>query len=146
MIGNTSDLAIGRIMDGIVIDHISPGNAMRIYQYLKLEKLECAVAIIKNARSNRTGRKDIIKLECPIEEIDLEALGYLDHNITINIIEKGEIKDKLKLTLPKQIKNVIKCKNPRCITSIEQELPQVFYLSDKDKEIYRCQYCDSRYK
>lgn len=146
MIGNTSDLAIGRIMDGIVIDHISPGNAMRIYQYLKLEKLECAVAIIKNARSNRTGRKDIIKLECPIEEIDLEALGYLDHNITINIIEKGEIKDKLKLTLPKKIKNVIKCKNPRCITSIEQELPQVFYLSDKEKEIYRCQYCDSRYK
>ena len=141
-----SDLVIGRIMDGIVIDHISPGNAMRIYQYLKLEKLDCAVAIIKNARSNRTGRKDIIKLECPIDRINLEVLGYLDHNITVNIIEDGEIKDKLKLNLPNHITNVITCKNPRCITSIEQELPQEFYLADEEKEIYRCHYCDTRYK
>lgn len=141
-----SELVIGKIINGIVIDHIKAGNAMKIYEYLNLGKLDCAVAIIKNARSERTGKKDIIKLECPISMIDLDALGYIDHNITVNVIEDGVIKEKVKLKLPDKIVNVIKCNNPRCITSIEQELPNVFYLSDASTETYRCKYCDTKFK
>lgn len=142
MVKNT--LNIGKISEGFVLDHIEAGKSMDIYKYLKLDKLDCCVAIIKNAKSNKMGKKDIIKIECPIDIIDLDILGFIDHNITINIIENEEIVDKKALTLPKEIKNVIKCKNPRCITSIEQELPHIFVLADEQKEIYRCKYCEEK--
>ena len=109
MVKNT--LNIGKISEGFVLDHIEAGKSMDIYKYLKLDKLDCCVAIIKNAKSNKMGKKDIIKIECPIDIIDLDILGFIDHNITINIIENEEIVDKKALTLPKEIKNVIKCKN-----------------------------------
>ena len=138
-------LNVGRIEEGFVLDHIKAGKSMTIYHDLKLDKLDCCVAIIKNARSNKMGKKDIIKVECPVDMLDLDILGFIDHNITVNIIKNGEIVDKKKLHLPKQIVNVIKCKNPRCITSIEQELPHIFYLSDEKTETYRCQYCEEKY-
>ena len=143
MVKNT--LNIGKISEGFVLDHIEAGKSMDIYKYLKLDKLDCCVAIIKNAKSNKMGKKDIIKIECPIDIIDLDILGFIDHNITINIIENEEIVDKKALTLPKEIKNVIKCKNPRCITSIEQELDHIFVLTDPKKEVYRCKYCEEAY-
>ena len=143
MLENT--LTVGRIAEGFVLDHIEAGKSMEIYKYLHLDKLDCCVAIIKNARSNKMGKKDIIKVECPVDMLDLDILGFIDHNITVNIIKNGEIVDKKKLHLPKQIVNVIKCKNPRCITSIEHGLDQVFVLSNEEKEIYRCRYCDEKY-
>ena len=121
------------------------GKAMTIYHDLKLDKLDCTVAIIKNARSNKMGKKDIIKVECPIENLDLDILGFIDHNITVNIIKDEKIVAKKDLKLPKQVVNVIKCKNPRCITSIEQGLDQIFVLADKEKEVYRCKYCEEKY-
>ena len=139
-------LNISGIHEGYVLDHIKAGMSMKIYDYLKLGDLEgCTVAIIMNAKSNKMGAKDIIKIECPIDAIDLDILGYIDHNITVNIIRDDEIVDKKRLSLPKEIKNVIKCKNPRCITSIEQELDQVFFLADPDRESYRCSYCEEKY-
>ena len=138
-------LNVGRIEEGFVLDHIKAGKSMTFYHDLKLDKLDCCVAIIKNARSNKMGKKDIIKVECPVDMLDLDILGFIDHNITVNIIKNGEIVDKKKLHLPKQIVNVIKCKNPRCITSIEHGLDQVFVLSNEEKEIYRCRYCDEKY-
>ena len=110
-----------------------------------LDKLDCTVAIIKNAKSNKMGKKDILKVECDINMLDLDVLAFIDHNITVNVIKDGEIVDKKELVLPKEIKNVIKCKNPRCITSIEQELPHIFILTDEEKEIYRCKYCEEKY-
>ena len=133
-------LNVGRIEEGFVLDHIKAGKAMTIYRDLKLDKLDCCVAIIKNARSNKMGKKDIIKVECSVDMLDLDILGFIDHNITVNVIKNGEITEKKDLHLPKQVVNVIRCKNPRCITSIEQELDQVFILTDKEKEIYRCKY------
>ena len=121
-------LSVGQLNEGVVLDHIQAGKSMDIYKYLKLDKMDCCVAIIKNARSNKMGRKDIIKVECPIEELDLDVLGFIDHNITVNIIRDGEIVEKKDLTLPKKLVNIIHCKNPRCISSIEQELDQVFFL------------------
>ena len=118
---------------------------MQIYHDLKLDKLDCTVAIIKNARSKKMGKKDIIKVECDIDMLDLDILGFIDHNITINVIKYGVIVQKKDLQLPKEICNVIKCKNPRCITSIEQELTHIFVLSDPEKEIYRCKYCEEAY-
>ena len=138
-------LNISGLNEGIVLDHIQAGKSLDIYYHLGLDKLDCQVAIIKNARSNKMGRKDIIKIEGPMENIDLDILGYIDHNITVNVIKNGEIVEKKELVLPKQIKNVIKCRNPRCITSIEQGLPHVFVLSDEKKEIYRCKYCEEKY-
>lgn len=138
-------LNVGELKEGYVLDHIKAGKAMTIYHDLKLDKLDCTVAIIKNARSNKMGKKDIIKVECPIDKVDLDILGFIDHTITVNIIKDSEIVEKRKLKLPKQIVNVIKCKNPRCITSIEQELDQVFILSDPEKEVYRCKYCEEKY-
>lgn len=139
-------LNVGALNEGFVLDHIEAGKSMSIYHYLKLDKLDCCVAIIKNARSNKMGKKDIIKVECPIDMLDLDILGFIDHNITVNIIKDGHIVDKKALTLPKEITNVIKCKNPRCITSIEQELDHVFVLTDPKKEVYRCKYCEEKYK
>lgn len=138
-------LNVGQLNEGYVLDHIQAGKSMSIYHYLKLDKLDCCVAIIKNARSNKMGKKDIIKVECPIDMLSLDILGFLDHNITVNIIRDGEIVEKKQLHLPEKITNVIKCKNPRCITSIEQELDHVFVLTDTKKEIYRCKYCEEKY-
>ena len=137
-------LNVGQLNEGVVLDHIKAGKSMTIYHDLKLDKLDCCVAIIKNARSAKMGRKDIIKVECPIDTLDLDILGFIDHNITVNIIQNGEIVEKKELHLPKEIRNVIKCKNPRCITSIEQELDQVFFLADEEKEVYRCKYCEEK--
>lgn len=138
-------LNIGGLNEGVVIDHIQAGGAMKIYEYLNLEKLDCSVAIIKNARSNKMGKKDIIKIEGPFD-IDLNVLGVLDHNITINIIKDGKIAAKHALPLPETVTNIIKCKNPRCITSIEQELPHTFKLTNRKERIYRCIYCESKFK
>lgn len=140
-------LNISGINEGYVLDHIQAGMSQQIYHDLKLDMLEdCMVAMITNAKSSKMGRKDIIKVECPIDAIDLDILGYLDHNITVNIIKDDRIVEKRPLSLPKQIKNVIRCKNPRCITSIEQELDQIFILTDEEREIYRCKYCEERYR
>jgi len=139
-------LNVGQLNTGVVLDHIQAGKAMDIYRYLKLDKMDCQVAIIKNARSEKLGRKDIIKVECPIEELDLDVLGYIDHTITVNIIKDAQIVEKKDLTLPKQLVNIIHCKNPRCITSIEQELEHVFFLADEENEIYRCKYCEEKYR
>lgn len=143
MVKNT--LNVGRISEGFVLDHVEAGKSMEIYKYLHLDKLDCCVAIIKNAKSNKMGKKDIIKIECPIDVVDLDILGFIDHNITVNIIQNEEIVDKKRLTLPKKIRNVIRCKNPRCITSIEQGLEHVFVLTDEENEIYRCKYCEEKY-
>ena len=139
-------LNIGGLHEGFVLDHIEAGKSMEIYKYLNLDKFDCCVAIIKNARSNKMGRKDIIKIECPIDIIDLDILGFIDHNITVNIIKDEKIVAKKELKLPKQVVNVIKCKNPRCITSIEQGLDQIFVLADEENEVYRCKYCEEKYR
>ena len=138
-------LNVGALETGFVMDHIKAGKAMTIYHDLKLDQLDCTVAIIKNARSNKMGKKDIIKVECPIDELDLGIVGFIDPNITVNVIKNGEIVEKKKLALPNEIRNVIRCKNPRCITSIEQGLDQVFVLTDKQKAVYRCKYCEEKY-
>lgn len=138
-------LNIGGLNEGVVIDHIAAGGAMKIYEYLELEKLDCSVAIIKNAKSNKMGKKDIIKIEGPII-IDLDMLGVLDPDITINVIKNGHISNKYNPTLPEQVINIIRCKNPRCITSIEQELPHRFKLTDSNKRVYRCLYCEQKFK
>ena len=114
-------LNVGRISEGFVLDHIEAGKSMDIYKYLHLDKLDCCVAIIKNARSSKMGKKDIMKIECPIDFMDLDILGFIDHNITVNIISNEQVVDKKILRLPKEITNVIRCKNPRCITSVEQD-------------------------
>ena len=133
---------IDSIKDGIVIDHIKPKYALTIYNALKLGELDCSVAMITNAKSQKMGRKDIIKIDKNID-LDLDILGYLDSNITINIIKDGQRIEKKHIDFPKEVVNIIKCKNPRCITSIEQELKQVFVLTDKEKKIYRCKYCET---
>jgi len=133
-------LKIDIIENGIVIDHIKAGNSVKIYNYLNLAELDCVVAIIQNVKSKKHGLKDLIKIENNMD-IDLDALGYLDPSVTVNIIKDGEITDKKSLILPKRIKNIVKCKNPRCISSIEQDLEHVFELSDEKSEIYRCVFC-----
>lgn len=138
-------LNIGGLNQGVVIDHIVAGGAMKIYEYLQLEKLDCSVAIIKNAKSNKMGKKDIIKIEGP-NELDLDMIGVLDPTLTINIIEDGIIIEKRHLRLPEQVTGIIRCKNPRCITSIEQELPHRFKLTDPFKGVYRCVYCEQAFK
>ena len=137
-------LNISGINNGVVLDHIQAGKSMDIYHYLNLQELDCQVAIIKNARSNKMGKKDIIKIEGPIT-VNLEVLGVLDENITINVIQDNKIVEKKALPLPEVVTNVIKCKNPRCITSIEQELPHRFKLTDKKNRIYRCMYCEQKF-
>ena len=144
MVNNT--LNVSSISEGFVLDHIEAGKSMELYKYLDLDKLDCCVAIIKNARSEKMGKKDIMKIECPIDVIDLDIIGFIDHNITVNIIQHDTVVEKKRLTLPKEIRNIIRCKNPRCITSIEQGLDQVFVLSDPEKEVYRCKYCEEKYK
>ena len=138
-------MIIGTINDGIVIDHIPAGRGMELYNYLGLDKLDCEVALIKNAPSDKMGKKDIIKIAQKME-LDFDVLGYLDPGITVNIIEDGKKVKREKLRLPERVVDVIKCKNPRCITSTEQELTHEFYLADAEKKIYRCLYCESMAK
>lgn len=139
-------LNISGLSEGIVLDHIEAGKSLDIYFHLGLDKIDNQVAIIKNAKSSKMGRKDIIKIEGNIMDIiDLDVLGYIDHNITVNIIKDNNIVEKRTLKLPKKITNIIHCKNPRCITSIEQELEHIFYLSDEEREIYRCLYCEEKH-
>lgn len=137
-------LKIDSVEKGLVLDHIQAGKAMEIYKYLNLDKMDCSVAIIKNAKSNKMGKKDIIKVENNIN-MDLKVLGFIDPSITVNVIDKGEIVKKINLELPEEIENIVKCKNPRCITSVEQEIVHKFKLTDREKNIYRCVYCDTAY-
>ena len=137
-------LNISGIEEGYVIDHISAGKSMDIYKYLRLDKLDCQVAIIKNASSNKMGKKDIIKVQGDMN-LDLDILGFIDDSITVNIIKGGQIVQKTKSHLPATLKNVIRCKNPRCISSVEQELPQIFKLTDAATRTYRCLYCEEKF-
>ena len=134
---------IDSIKNGYVIDHIEPGKSFEIYNYLNLGELDTSVAIIKNAKSNKTGKKDIIKIDENLD-INLDILGYLDPNITVNKIKDGKIIEKFHPELPEKLVNVVKCKNPRCITSIEQELPHICELTDKENVVYRCKYCEEQ--
>lgn len=136
-------MRIDSIKNGIVIDHIAAGKAKEVYDALDLGKLDWQVAIIMNCRSNKMGKKDIIKIDNDFD-VDLDVLGYIDPNITVSIIKNGETVEKKKLQLPEKIINVAKCKNPRCITSVERDLDQVFYLANREKRIYRCYYCESK--
>lgn len=138
-------MIIGKIEDGIVLDHIKAGRGMELYTILGLDNLDCQVALIKNADSGKMGRKDIIKID-RIIDIDLDAIGYVDPGITVNIIKGGELAKRTHIDLPEEITNVIHCKNPRCITTTEQELPHVFKLTDREKRVYRCIYCESKAK
>ena len=138
-------LNIGVLSQGIVIDHIKVGGAMKIYSYLDLENKDVSVAIIKNAKSSKMGKKDIIKIEGTLEDLDLDILGALDHQITINIIENGEIIEKKNPQLPEHVSNVLKCKNPRCITSVEPGLVHSFQLTDRTNGVYRCVYCEQAF-
>ena len=133
---------IDSIQNGVVLDHIKAGKSMDIYQYLHLDQLDCSVAIIKNVRSARMGKKDIIKIDSPME-VDLDVLGYIDPDITVNIIRDGIRVEKKHLALPQKLVNIIHCKNPRCITMAEPQLDAIFLLSDPDKRVYRCAYCDA---
>ena len=133
------------IQNGIVIDHIQAGKGMRIYELLELDKLDCCVALIKNARSSKMGRKDIIKIEGDLA-INFDVLGFIDNNITVCTIKNGELVKKENIVLPRRIKNVVKCKNPRCITSTEENLDQIFVLCDEKAHRYRCLYCEQAYK
>ena len=138
-------LNVVKIDEGFVLDHIPAGMSLDIYKYLHLDQLDCTVAIIKNAKSNKLGKKDILKVECSVDVLDLDVLAVLDQGITVNVIQDSVIVEKKALELPKQIRGVIKCKNPRCITSIEQELPHIFKLTDSDKKAYRCIYCEEKF-
>ena len=136
-------MTIDSIKNGIVIDHIAAGKAMELYQILGLDKLDCSVAILKNVVSGKLGKKDIIKIDRNLD-LDWDIIGYVDPNITVNIIKDGRQVEKRQLKLPETIRGIIHCKNPRCITSIEQELPQVFKLTDREKRVYRCLYCETQ--
>ena len=141
MVKNT--LTVGRIEEGFVLDHIQAGRSMDIYKYLHLDKLDCCVAIIKNAKSNKMGKKDIIKIADNMD-LNLDVLGYIDPDITVCYIRDGKIVKKKHLELPEKIVNIVHCKNPRCITSVEQDLDQVFKLTDRENRVYRCAYCESK--
>ncbi len=136
---------IDEIRNGIVIDHIAAGKSMEIYKLLNLDALECSIAIIKNVPSKKMGKKDIIKIDEALD-VNLDALGYIDNGITINTIENGVKTNKRHCELPERITNIVKCKNPRCITSTEQEIEHIFKLTDRENKIYRCVYCEMKAK
>ena len=136
---------IDSIRDGIVIDHITAGRGMRLYELLGLDDLDCSVAIIKNVTSKKMGKKDIIKIDSATH-INMDVIGFVDPQATVNIIRDGSVVEKKRLELPEQIVNVIRCKNPRCITSVEQAIPQVFKLTDRENGVYRCAYCETKAK
>lgn len=134
---------VDSIRDGVVIDHITPGKSMRLYELLGLEELDCPVAMIKNVTSRKMGKKDIIKIDAAIE-IDLDVIGYVDPSATVNIIKDGVPVEKKSIEIPEMLVDVIRCKNPRCITTTEQELKHVFKLTDKANKVYRCLYCETK--
>ena len=138
-------MIIGTIVDGIVIDHIPAGRGMELYGYLGLDKLSCEVALIKNAPSGKRGKKDILKIN-EVIDLNFDLLGYIAPHITVNIIRGGERVEKRHPVLPEEIHGVIKCKNPRCITAVEQEIEHIFRLTDRENRVYRCVYCDTRAK
>ncbi|MBQ4572302.1 MAG: aspartate carbamoyltransferase regulatory subunit [Clostridia bacterium] len=138
-------MIIGQIKDGIVLDHITAGLGMTLYNFLGLDKLDCQVALIKNAESVKMGKKDIIKIDKVID-LDFDALGYVDPGVTVNIIKDGKLAKRQSIDIPERIENIIKCKNPRCITTVEQGLNHIFVLSDKENRVYRCLYCESKAK
>ena len=136
-------MIVGTIVDGIVIDHIPAGQGMKLYRDLNLDQLDCEVALIKNASSGKLGKKDILKVN-EVIDFNYEIIGFIDPHITVNIIRGGERTEKVHPPLPEQLANLIFCKNPRCITSTEQELPHVFRLTDKEHAVYRCIYCETK--
>ena len=136
---------IDSISNGIVIDHITAGKGMELYRLLNLDKLDCSVAIIKNVKSRKMGKKDIIKIDAVID-VNVDIIGYVDPNVTVDIIRNGKLAEKKKIDLPERLSNVLYCKNPRCITSVEQELVHIFKLTDKENRIYRCIYCETKEK
>ncbi len=135
-------MKIDAIQRGIVLDHIQAGRGMDIYRYLRLDALDCPVAVIRNVRSGVLGKKDIIKIDEEID-VDLDVVGYLDPGVTVNIIKDGAVAEKKRVALPERLVNVIRCKNPRCITTVEASLDQVFLLKDSERRVYRCMYCDA---
>jgi len=138
-------LNVGRIHEGFVLDHIKAGQSLAIYHMLKLDKDEKTVAMIMHVPSSKMGKKDILKVECNVDDLNLDVLAFIDHTITVNVIKNEEIINKKALILPQEITGIINCKNPRCITSIEQGLPHVFVLADKDAQVYRCKYCEEKH-
>ena len=134
---------IDSVRNGVVIDHITAGNGARLYELLGLDSLTCTVAFIRNVPSKKMGRKDIIKVDGDVT-LNLDVIGYVDPAATVNIIRDGELVEKRNIEMPAQLVNVIKCKNPRCITTTEQELPHVFTLTDPDARVYRCIYCETK--
>ena len=136
---------IDSITNGVVIDHITAGRGMTLYELLGLDNVDCSVAIIKNVNSRKMGKKDIIKIDADIP-VNFDVIGYVDPGITVNIIKNGELSEKRSISIPETLVNVIKCKNPRCITSVEQELDHVFKLKDNKNIVYRCIYCDVKAK
>ena len=134
---------IDPIMNGVVIDHITAGSGMKLYGLLGLGKLGVPVALITNAQSGKKGKKDVIKIDAEIN-VDLDVIGFVDPSATVNVIRGGKVTEKKNIQMPETLKDVIRCKNPRCITSTEQELPHIFRLKDKENKIYRCVYCDTK--
>ena len=134
---------IDAIANGIVIDHITAGKGMRLYELLGLEKLDCSVAIIKNAYSAKMGKKDIIKIDADIP-LDFDVIGYVDPGVSVNLIRGGKLVEKRSIEMPLELRNVIFCRNPRCISSVEQELPHIFKLADRKNKVYRCLYCETK--
>ena len=139
-------MKIDAIKNGIVLDHIKAGTGMILYQFLKLDDLDCPVALIKNASSKKLGKKDIIKIDSSEYNLDLDVIGFIDPEITVDIIKNGVLCEKRHLELPEKLTNILTCKNPRCITSVEQELPHIFHLTDRENKNYRCAYCEAKAK
>ena len=135
-------MKVDSIQNGIVLDHISAGKAFQVYRDLELDKLDCSIAILQNVTSNKMGRKDILKIDQEYD-VNLDVLGYIDPDITVSIIKDGQTIEKKKVALPKKLVNVKKCKNPRCITSVEPDIPQIFVLTDEKNRVYRCVYCEA---
>ena len=135
-------MRVDSVKNGIVIDHIACGKAMQIYNMLSLDKLDCTVAILKNVPSGKMGKKDIIKIDRDIE-INFDVLGFISPNITVDIVKNGKVSEKKHIALPEKLIDILKCRNPRCITSTEQDIKHIFKLADREKGIYRCIYCDS---
>lgn len=138
-------MKIDSIKNGIVIDHITAGKGMMLYNLLGLDSLDCSVALIKNVSSRKMGKKDIIKIDSDFD-VDTDILGYVDPDVTVNIIRDGRITEKKAIALPERLTGVLTCKNPRCITATEQELPQIFKLTDRERRVYRCIYCETKAK